>query len=229
VKPALVRARHGVPYFVTAASVAVERLLDVTVLVLMGLIAAIALPAHALPPAWLTAGLKMGGLLCGLGFLILAFGSRWTGGLLGMVSKVLTLVHLPARITARIVEMVGTFLHGTGAALSPLYLSSAVVCSVVLWGFNAASVAIVFRAVNQPVASIPIVLLGFAALSFGAVIPLTPGCVGQYEAVWLVVFAALHVGPEGTLLAAGLVSHGLILLTIAFFGVLGLGFLHLCK
>jgi len=228
VKPALVRARHGVPYFVTAASVAVERLLDVTVLVLMGLIAVIALPGRALGPAWFTTGLKIGGLLCAMSFLILALGSRWAGGVLGMASKALALVHLPARISERIVEIVRTFLNGTSAALSPLYLCSAILCSVVLWAFNAASVAIVFQAVNRPVASIPVVLLGFAALSFGAVIPLTPGCVGQYEAVWLVVFGALHVGPEGTVLAAGLLSHVLILLTIAFFGLLGLGFLHLC-
>jgi uncharacterized protein (TIRG00374 family) len=227
VKPALVRARHGVPYFVTAASVAVERLLDVATLVLMGLCAIIALPTRALGPAWIATSLKAGGLLCALGFLTLALGSRWAGGVLGMTSKALGLFRLPARITDRITGMVRAFLHGAGVALSPVHLSGAMLCSVVLWGVNAASVAIVFRAVNRPIASVPVVLLGFAVLSFGAVIPLTPGGVGQYEGVWLVAFSALHVRPEGTVLAAGLLSHGLIILTIAFFGLSSLGFLRL--
>jgi uncharacterized membrane protein YbhN (UPF0104 family) len=66
VKPALVRARHGLPYFATAASVAVERLLDVATLVLPGVTATFALPGHALGPVWIAASLKAGGLLCAL-------------------------------------------------------------------------------------------------------------------------------------------------------------------
>ena len=119
------------------------------------------------------------------------------------------------------------FLDGAREALSPTRLSWAMVCSVVLWTVNAASVAIVFRAVNRPIASVAVVLLGFAVLSFGAVMPLTPGCVGQYEGLWLVVFAALRVGPQSAVLAAGLLSHGLIILTIALFGLPSLAFLRL--
>jgi uncharacterized protein (TIRG00374 family) len=227
VKPALVRARHGVPYFVTAASVAVERLLDVASLVLMGLFAIIAMPAGALGPAWIGKALKAGGLLCALGFLVLVLGSRWTGGLLVVVSRVLSLFHLPDRFTDRITRIVRLFLDGAREALSPASLSWAIVCSVALWTVNAASVAIVFRAVNRPIASVAVVLLGFAVLSFGAVMPLTPGCLGQYEGLWLVVFAALHVGPQGAVLAAGLLSHGLIILTIALFGLPSLALLRL--
>jgi uncharacterized protein (TIRG00374 family) len=227
VKPALVRARHGVPYFVTAASVAVERLLDVASLVLMGLFAIIALPAGALGPAWIGTALKAGGLLCALGFLALVLGSRWAGGLLVVVSRVLSLFHLPDRFTDRVARIVMVFLDGAREALSPTRLPWAMVCSVVLWTVNAASVAIVFRAVNRPIASAAVVLLGFAVLSFGAVMPLTPGCVGQYEGLWLVVFAALRVGPQSAVLAAGLLSHGLIILTIALFGLPSLAFLRL--
>ncbi len=57
VKPALVQARHGLPYFATAASVAVERLLDVATLFLLGGAAMFALPRHALGPAWIVASL----------------------------------------------------------------------------------------------------------------------------------------------------------------------------
>jgi uncharacterized protein (TIRG00374 family) len=227
VKPALVRARHGVPYFVTAASVAVERLLDVATLVLMGLFAMIALPVGALGPAWMGKALKAGGLACVLGFLALVLGSRWAGGLLMVVSKVLSLFHLPDRLTDRITRMIRVFLEGAREALSPTRLPWAIMCSAALWAVNAASVAIVFRAVNRPIASVAVVLLGFAVLSFGAVMPLTPGCVGQYEGLWLVVFAALRVGPQGAVLAAGLLSHGLIILTIALFGLPSLAFLRL--
>lgn len=227
VKPALVRARHGIPYFVTAASLAVDRLLDVATLVLLGVIAVLTMSGNRLGPAWMAAGLKTGGLLCALGFLILALGSRWAGGILGTVSKIMSLFRLPARTTDKITRTARVFLCGAGAALSPAYLFCAMLCSLAQGGANAVSVVLIFRAVNGPVQSVPAVLLGFAVLSLGAAIPLTPGCVGQYEGLWLVVFAALHVGPEGTVLAAGLVSHTLILLTVAFFGLLSLGFLRL--
>jgi uncharacterized protein (TIRG00374 family) len=227
VKPALVRTRHGVPYFVTAASVAVERLLDIATLVVMGLFGLLALPTRMLGPAWITTGLKVGGLFCVLGFLVLGFGSRWADEVLGIISKLLFLVRLPAPVTEGILRIMRAFLHGAGAALSPASLACAMLCSVALWGFNVASVAIVFRAVNRPIGSIPVVLLGFTVLSCGVAVPMIPGCVGQYEGLWLVAFAALHVGPEGAVLAAGLLSHGLTILTIAFFGLLSFGFLRL--
>jgi hypothetical protein len=227
VKPALVRARHGLPYFATAASVAVERLLDVATLVLLGVTGIIALPGHALGPAWVAASLKAGGLLCALGFLMLALSSRWAGGVLHVVSRTFSLLHLPPRINDQIVVILRVFLRGAGGALSPLNLFCALLCSIALWGANAASVAIIFWAVNGRVPSIPALLVGFAVLSIGLAIPLSPGYIGQYEGLWLLVFASLHVAPGSDVLAVGLLCHGLILLTIAFFGLLSLGFLRL--
>jgi hypothetical protein len=227
VKPALVRARHGLPYFGTAASIAVERLLDVATLVLLGVAGTFALPGHALGPVWIAASLKAGGLLCALGFLMLALSSRWAGGVLRMVSGALSLLRLPPRINDQITGMVRMFLWGAGGALSPLNLFCALLCSLAMWGANAASVAIVFGAVNGRVPSVPVVLVGFAVLSIGLAIPLSPGYVGQYEGLWLLVFARLHVAPKSDVLAVGLLCHGLILLTIAFFGLLSLGYLRL--
>jgi hypothetical protein len=171
--------------------------------------------------------LKAGALLCALGFLMLALSSRWAGGVLRVVSEALSLLRLPPRISDQITGIVRVFLRGAGGALSPLNLFCALLCSLALWGANAASVVIIFRAVNVRVPSIPAVLVGFAVLSIGLAIPLTPGYVGQYEGLWLLVFASLRLAPEGNLLAVGLLCHSLILLTIAFFGLLSLGFLRL--
>jgi uncharacterized protein (TIRG00374 family) len=226
VKPALVRARHGLPYFATAASVAVERLLDVATLVLLGVSATFALPGHALGPAWIATSLKAGGLLCALGFLMLALSSRWAGGVLRAISRTFAFLRLPLRFNDQITGVVKVFLQGASGALSPLNLFGALLCSLAMWGANAASVAIVFRAVNGRLPYIPAVLVGFAVLSIGLAIPLSPGYIGQYEGLWLLVFASLHVAPKGDVLAVGLLCHGLILLTIAFFGLLSLGFLR---
>lgn len=226
VKPALVRARHGLPYFVTTASLAVERLLDVATLVVVGVIGALVLRGRAPGPAWIATSLRTCGLLCVLGFVLLMLSHRSAGSVLGAISKILSLVHMPARITARVTGTAETFLHGAGAAMSPAYLSSAMLCSLAQCAANLASVAVIFRAVNGTVVPIPIVLVGFAVLSLGAAIPLSPGCVGQYEGLWLVVFTALHAGPKAAVLAAGLVSHGLILLVVALLGMLSLGLLR---
>jgi hypothetical protein len=175
----------------------------------------------------MAASLKAGALLCALGFLMLALSSRWAGGVLRVVSEALSLLRLPLRINDRITGMVRMFLRGAAGALSPLNLFYALLCSLALWGANAASVVIIFRAANARVSSVPAVLVGFTVLSIGLAIPLTPGYVGQYEGLWLLVFASLHVAPEGNLLAVGLLCHSLILLIIAFFGLLSLGFLRL--
>ena len=226
VKPALVRARHGLPYFATAASVAVERLLDVATLVLLGVAAMFALPSRALGPAWIAASLRIAGLLCGMGFLILALSSRWASGVLRIVSKVLRLLRLPPHTNDRLTGIVRMFLHGAGGALSPLTLFYAMLCSVAVWGVHAAAVAVIFWAVNGHVASPAVVLLGFTVFSFGMAIPLTPANIGQYEGLWLIVFTALHVAREGDVLPAGLLCHGLVLMTIAFFGLLSFAILR---
>ncbi|MGD1101811.1 MAG: lysylphosphatidylglycerol synthase transmembrane domain-containing protein [Terriglobia bacterium] len=227
VKPALVQARHGLPYFATAASVAVERLLDVATLVLLGVAAMFALPSHALGPVWIVASLKAGGVVCACALLILGLSSRWADSVLRIVSRTLSLLRLPPHLNERITNMVRMFLQGTGGALSPFTLLYALLCSMVVWGANAVSVAMIYGAVNGRVPSLPVVTLGFAVFSLGLAIPLTPAYVGQYEGLWLLVFTSLHVASKSDVLAVGLLCHSLILLTIVFFGLLSLGLLRL--
>ena len=227
VKPALVRARHGLPYFATAASVVVERLLDVATLLLLGTVAYFTLPTHELGPVWVATSLKTGCLLCVIGFLILILGSRWADKISRIVSNVLSHLGLPTHFTGWISEVLRTFLHGAHGALSPINLCYALLCSITLWVANAASVAIIFLAVHGHVSSISTFLLGFSVLSLGLAIPLTPGYIGQYEGLWLVVFVGLHIAQDKDALTICLICHGLILLTIALFGLLGLGYLWL--
>lgn len=227
VKPALVRARHGLPYFATAASVVVERLLDVTTLLLLGTVAFFTLPTHTLGPVWVAASLKTGCLLCAIGFLILILGNLWADEISHIVSNLLSLLGLSTHLAAWIREALRSLLHGANGVLSPIYLCYALLCSLALWICNAGSVAIIFLAVHGHALSIPTFLLGFSVLSLGLAIPLTPGYIGQYEGLWLVVFVGLHIVREEDALTVCLICHGLILLTIALFGLLGLGYLWL--
>jgi len=227
VKPALVRGRHGIPYFVTAGSVAVERLLDVATLVILGVAAAFALPSHALGPVWIVTSLKAGGLLCVFVLLILSLCSRRVDTVLRIVSMMLSLLRPPPHVNDRVTKMVGMFLLGIGGGLSPFTLASALLCSMIVWGANAISVVMIYGAVIGRVPSVPAVLLGFTVFSLGLAIPLTPAYVGQYEGLWLLVFTGLHVASKGDVLAVGLLSHSLILLTITFVGLLSLGILRL--
>lgn len=70
------------------------------------------------------------------------------------------------------------------------------------------------------------ILLGFTVFSFGMAIPLTPAYIGQYEGLWLLVFAGLHVARKGDVLPVGLLCHALVLLIIAFFGLVSLAILR---
>jgi uncharacterized protein (TIRG00374 family) len=227
VKPALVRGRHGIPYFMTAGSVAVERLLDVATLVILGVAAVFALPRQALGPAWIVTCLKAGGVLCAFVLLILGLSSRRTDTVLRLVTRTLSLVRLQSRLNDRVANVVRMFLLGIGGGLSPFTLLSALLCSMVVWAANAASVVMIYGAVIGRVPSIPVVLLGFTVFSLGLAIPLTPAYVGQYEGLWLLVFTGLRVASKGNVLAVGLLSHSLILLTITVVGLLSLGVLRL--
>jgi uncharacterized protein (TIRG00374 family) len=226
VKPALVQARHGIPYFATAASVAVERLLDVIALMLLGLAAIFVLPSHALGPAWIVDSLKVGGALCASALLILHLGSRGTEKVPRLVLAVLAALRFPLDLRERITKTVGVFLQGTRGALSPLTLLLSLLCSLVVWAVHAVAVAVLYGAVNGRFPSAPVILLGFTVFSFGMAIPLTPAYVGQYEGLWLLVFTGLHVGSKSDVLSVGLLCHSLVLLTIALFGVISLGLLR---
>ena len=227
VKPALVRSRHGIPYSVTAASVAIERLLDVTTLVLIGAVAVAFIPHHRLGPKWIVAIVEVGGAVVATALLFLGLGSRWAEGVVRGITRMLSPFPIPSGIKQHIGDVVGLFLGGIGQALSPLTLACAMACGTAMWLINAASVALVFAAVMGPIPSHVLLLLGYVAFSLGLALPLTPAYVGQFEAMWLLVFAALHVATKADVLAAGVLCHSLILLTIAFLGLLSLGAMFL--
>src|SRR5262249_32884308 len=152
--------------------------------------------------------------------LVLSLGSRWADRVLGIAARILSRLRLTSHLGDRITNMARVFLRGTSGALALRTLLYALLCSMFVWGANAASVAIICGAVIGHVPPIPVVLLGFAIFSIGLAIPLTPAYVGQYEALWVLVFTNLHVAAKDDVLAAGVLCHSLILLMIALLGIL---------
>lgn len=227
-RPAFLRTRHGMPYFFALASVAVERLLDVASLFLLAFAALVILPTRPAGADWLLRALRTAGICtCLLMFTLVIVVLRSTGFMKG-VSRLLSLLHLPSRIVQGTEGIARSVLEGSTVIASPLYLSLAMICSLVIWSMNAGSVILVFRALGMDFHA-GAIILGFAIVSLGLVIPLTPAYVGQYEALWVLVFLALGAHPKARVLEVGLVAHSLFLLVIALLGLLSLGILAWSK
>jgi uncharacterized protein (TIRG00374 family) len=225
-RPGFLRARHRIPYFFALASVGVERLLDVASLFLLAFAALVSMPSHPPGADWLVRTLRTVGIFVAASLFILVIIVLRSAAFLRAVSRLLSFLRLPSRVARVCVEIISSLVAGTAVIGAPLYLCLAVTCSIVLWGMNAASVILVFRALGVDL-HFAAIILGFAVLSLGLVIPLMPAYIGQYEALWVLAFLALGARPQARVLASGLLCHVIILLVIALLGLLSLGLMAL--
>ncbi len=216
-RPGLLRLGHRIPFFEGLGSVGIERLFDVFCLVILGLVSLIVIPPEQLHEQWLTECLRVAGILSAAALVAVFFAvilSPRYGKALSAILK-----PLPAGLRTRLAAFLGSMLQGADVLKSPGRLMLVFLSSLLLWTVNYLSVLMLFHAFDVPAHPIT-VLLGFVILSLGIALPLTPGSIGQYEALWTLVFLALGVRPESSLVAIGVLAHALILLVIMFLGLL---------
>ena len=206
----------GVRLTAALASLAVERLMDVLIVVfLLG----IGLLMAGLPAQTTIAGVHLASLtvslavvaLSGLGVaaLVVAFPAATE-------SAVRRLVPWPG-LAERLAGLVEGLAQGMSALQSPARIAGVIAWSLAIWLCNAASFSAMFSAFGIPVDYAGALVLQ-GAIMFVIAVPSSPGYFGAFE-VPVVAVLALFLVPKGTAVSYALTYHLTTFVPITLFGL----------
>jgi uncharacterized protein (TIRG00374 family) len=217
----LLATRYSVPVMTSAASVIVERLIDVVTVVVMIAIALTQIPDV---PEAVARSATIFGMLAIIGFAVLiGFAARPSLGhkLAVWLERILPFLH-----RFRLQHQVDAVLAGLKPLTSLRIFAGTILWTVIAWGFSLATFMALERAIDLQGANYLVyamLAVGLAAL--GVAVPMTLASIGPFQ--FAVVFAGELLGVNSVDAAAlGLLFHGITLLGYAVFGVisvLGLG------
>ncbi len=222
-RPWLLRTQRGVPFASGVSTVMLERLLDLWGLAAIGLLSFAALGVQGTSvDVWLWA-VGMGVAAVTTALLASTFAlARRRESVTSWCERMLERVPFPAAVSARISSAIDSLLSGAAVLKSDLRTQALLFSgTLAVWALNAVTAYFAFRAVGlEPEAAVLSGGLMVVAVSQG--LPAPPGYIGTYQAVWLAAYSALGLGPDEKVLAAAVVSHGLILILTTAFGLIGL-------
>lgn len=211
----LLLARHPqTPAGLVAMSIVVEHVLDlVAVLGLAGL--ALAARPEALGMGVLSrAGIGLTGIALA-GLVVGAFRPRWALGLTQWATR-----PLPRRLRAWVLRETEAALAGLQVLRSPRALLLALVWSLVAWGAVTAQLyAVMHIFLDAPDGRVA--LLTTVALTFGMLVPSTPGYVGVVQGITVGVMGGFGV-PQAAAFSISVVSHALVYAYLSLLGAFGL-------
>jgi uncharacterized protein (TIRG00374 family) len=206
----LMGERENLPKTLCLSTVAVEHLLDILVLTTFLLIL---LPSVSLPP-WL----RTGGTLVGLAALgiivVLFFVMRREEKFLGWAGHLLT--RLPARFREKIQSVLNHVFQGF-RVVTGRYIFYALVTLISMWlmAFLVAYFVLAACGLSLPFQAAVMVIV-FAA--FGKIIPSSPGAIGTFHYLVILVLMSFQVSKEAAL-GCAIVLHALSFLVETSLGI----------
>ncbi len=209
----LMGEREGLPKTLCLSTVFVEHLLDILVLTAFLLIL---LPYVALPPWLRTTGMLIGALALAL-IILLFFMARHEGKFLGWIAKGIS--RLPKKAGAKIQSIVTHALEGT-RVVNGRYILFAASSLVFMWisAFTVAYLVLAACGIFLPFyAAIMVVVF----VAFGKIIPSSPGAIGTYHYLVILVLMSFQVEKEAAL-GAGIILHALSFLLETSIGIAAL-------
>jgi glycosyltransferase 2 family protein len=152
--------------------------------------------------------------------IFLVFLKRRTAATLSITSKILK--PLPAKISGKVIPLLGSFISGIRLTSKPKELFALVFSSALIWGTAVWPVDLLLRAfrIDLPIAASMFILV---FLVFAVMVPASPGYIGTYHAACVYGLMAFNV-PKELALSVAIVMHSL-----NFFPVIIIGFLFLWK
>lgn len=212
-RPYLLARQEGFKATATFATIIIERLLDLTTVLLLF--------ALALPVAGVDVGpqIKWAGVtaataaLSGLAILCLLAGhperlGRWTARLARV---------LPARVASAAAHMVTAFAQGLAVLRSPAQLLMAAAWSLPLWLTIAVTILVCSRAFDLTF-SFSGTFLVMGALAVGVSLP-TPGGAGGFHAAYLYAVTGFFGANEDVAGAAAIVLHAVSFVPVTIVGL----------
>lgn len=217
-RAALLARKEKVGLATSAATVGLERVLDLVGLALIAALGLLLLPHAATLPAGLERALAVVWILPLLAILTLAVLVRWRARTVALATLLLKPFGAMGR---KLVAFGDTVLAGLGAlARSPRLLLALLPLTLLI---SAAQALIFMFLVLAFLPATPPILAfaGSAIFLLSFVISITPGNVGTYEAAFAAVFVGLGTAPELAVPAA-ILTHITTTLTVAVLGGIGL-------
>lgn len=216
-RAALVHRRERVGLATSAATVGLERVLDLVGLALLAAAGLLVLPRAAALPAGLEKALAIVWILPLAALATLAILVRWRKQTVALATRVMRPF---GKLGAKLVDFGDTVLAGLHAlAQRPALLVKLAPLTLVI----ATLQALVFTFLVMAFLGTPMLLAfaGSAVFLLSFVVSITPGNVGTYEAAFAAVFVSLGVAPEAAVPAA-ILTHVTTTLTVAVLGGLGM-------
>lgn len=204
-----------VTYGRSLSVVVIDRLLEglALLVVFAAVLATASLPAWASRLAWLGGGLSLAALIA----LRLLFGHR--AGFLRLAER--ALARVPASIRDRLLTAVEGLLAGCEALASYRRVMVGLVYAFAVWGVEIATVAILLRAFSVPAPRFLAAIVLVVVLTFGMLVPTSPGSVGVYQL--LCVFTLSLWGVDRQLaLAFGIVMQAVLFVPLYLAGLVWL-------
>jgi uncharacterized protein (TIRG00374 family) len=198
------------------ASLAVERLMDVLVVVLL---LGIGLLLAGLPPGTTIAGVHMAPLLAALAAIALvglAAAAVVVAFPRSAESLIRRLIPWP-RLAERLAGLVEGLTHGMAALQSPAKVAAVIGWSLVIWLCNAASFYAMFSAFGIDVDFAGALVLQ-GAIMFVIAVPSSPGYFGAFE-VPVVAVLALFLIPKGAAVSYAFTYHVTTFVPITLLGL----------
>jgi glycosyltransferase 2 family protein len=226
VRAYLLGSRAGVPRSLSLATIVVERVFDgLTLLLLM----AVALQVAPVPlendrlrlVEVASVGIFAGAVVGLVGLLIL---QKRAVALIGWLAR-----PLPARVAGRLTTMADTFITGLGCLRHPGVVLRAGLCSLLVWGAEAASYAWVAAAFNlglAPAQQVSAILFLVVFVNLGIMIPSAPGYIGTFQFFARLALTAFAVSAERAV-GLAVVSHGMQYVLVTGIGLVLLWRQHL--
>lgn len=219
-RPYLLARREQLPATAAFATIILERLLDlVMVLLLFGLFLAVADPRTLSAPPAVFAQVKTGGAiaaalaLTGLAVLFaLAGHPERLGRAAGRIERV-----LPARAAAMVARFVETFAQGLAVMRQPRRLAVALLLSCPLWLSIAAGIWLTSHAFHMTF-SYPGSFLVMTLLVVGVAMP-TPGAIGGFHAMYQLAVTTFFGAPTDRAVGAAIVLHAISFVPVTLAGI----------
>jgi glycosyltransferase 2 family protein len=191
IRAALIAQKANISVSFTLATALTERIIDVPVLVILGLIA---LPAVDGIPEWLGGAVRAFALVGVAGTLALLIVPRFERQVLALMEK----LPLPVALRARLIGFAQKFLQGLRAFQDPVRAVSFLGLTALVWALDVVSAMLIASAFGLTFTPAETILL-LAALGLASAAPSTPGYVGIYQFVAVTVLEPFGYSREQAL------------------------------
>ena len=219
-RPYLLARREGLPATAAFATVILERLLDlVVVLLLFGVFVMLVNPASLAGDPAMYRRVKAGGLLAaaaaiaGLAvFFVLASHPQRLGAWALRIERV-----LPGKLAHAVAGFAATFAQGLGVMRQPRRLLVSLILSFPLWLSIAAGIWVTSRAFHMTFGYVGSFLV-MTLLVVGVAMP-TPGQIGGFHEMYKIAVMTFFGVPEGAAVGGAVVLHAVSFLPVTLLGL----------